>query len=553
MDRTEAQLKRRLNEDQELNYPDFEQMWGRMEQARYASSKGSSRAGAGSPIRHRNWRKITVAASFSVVLMAVPVYAAVQYDWGNLLNHRSGVQAALEQNLGQPIGQTITKDGVTLTLHTALSDENRTVILYSLDVGGDKGNGMWNVNGMSLKVAKGNGDDNEYNYQQWDEKNKRYNGYFETNWSPGQETVKVSLTATGIQSYSQQEVDLKLDTDSPERQSFPVNRDGLESFSVQPFKEGNERLMLSTAAIFNDQGAKSLAYPQIIAYRGGEPVKNSQPGAMGRPGDNGEYTSLQYYNPVDVPQAETAYKLSYTKLERNIEGPWTFDFELSKQKMAGATMKTSLDLPLEAEDASNRIEQMVVTPTQIRVSIRTKAKFAELPYVNYTLEVGGRKLEGGLWYSTSEDKDLRTLRFERPVDLEITKTTPMTLVGNYKVTRHEDDKKPLKLTNISSEKQTLIRQTGGYPVQWTYYMRGADLYVEMKSDDPHFGGVNQTHIGTGKDRILGKILTVGFRGDGNNHSIDVYKDFKGTEASIYMFFYSTNEPDKETRVQLQGQ
>ncbi|MFD2880072.1 hypothetical protein ACFTAO_35535 [Paenibacillus rhizoplanae] len=167
-------------------------------------------------------------------------------------------------------------------------------------------------------------------------------------------------------------------------------------------------------------------------------------------------------------------------------------------------MKTALDLPLEAEDASNRIEQMVVTPTQIRVSIRTKAKFAELPYVNYTLEVGGQKLEGGLWYSTSEDKDLRTLRFERPVNLEITKTTPMTLVGNYKVTRHEDDKKPLELNNISSEKQTLIRQTGGYPVQWTYYMQGADLYVEMKSDDPHFGGVNQTHIGTGKDRILGK-------------------------------------------------
>lgn len=155
MDRTEAQLKRRLNEDQELNYPDFEQMWGRMEQAGYTSSKGGSRAGANSPVRHRNWRKITVAASFSVVLMAVPVYAAVQYDWGNLLNHRSGIQAALSKNLGQALGQTITKDGVTLTLHTALSDENRTVILYSLDVGGDKGNGMWNVNGMSLKDAKG--------------------------------------------------------------------------------------------------------------------------------------------------------------------------------------------------------------------------------------------------------------------------------------------------------------------------------------------------------------------------------------------------------------
>jgi hypothetical protein len=309
--------------------------------------------------------------------------------------------------------------------------------------------------------------------------------------------------------------------------------------------------MLSTAAVFNNSEAKDLAFPQIIAYRDGELVRNSQSGAFGKPGDNGEYTSLQYYKPDDVPKADTVYKLSYTKLERNIDGPWTFDLELSKKKMADATIKTALDLPLEAGDTDNTIEQMVVTPTQIRVSVRSKAKFAELPYVKYALEVDGRTLEGGLWSSMSEDRELNTLRFERPADLEITKTTPMTLVGKYKVTRHEDDKAPLQLTNISSEKQTLIRETGGYPVQWTYYMQGADLYVETKSDDLHFGGVNQTHIGTGKDRILGKIVTVNFRGEGKNHNIDVYKDFKGTEASIYMFFYSTNEPDKETRVQLQ--
>ncbi|MEK4047432.1 DUF4179 domain-containing protein [Paenibacillus sp. FSL H8-0048] len=553
MDRTEAQLKRRLNEDQELNYPDFEQMWGRMEQAGYTSSKGGSRAGANSQVRHRNWRKITVAASFSVVLMAVPVYAAVQYDWGNLLNHRSGVQAALSKNLGQPLGQTITKDGVTLTLHTALSDENRTVILYTLDVGGDKGNGYWDVNGMSLKDAKGNNDEMESHYQQWDEKTKRYNGYFETDWSLGQEMVKVSLTATGIQSYSQQEVELKLDTDSPERQSFPVNRDGLESFSVQPFKEGNERLMLSTAAIFNDPGARGVASPQIIAYRGGQLVNNSKPGTMGKPGDNGEYTSLQYYKPGDVPKTETTYKLSYTKLERNIAGPWAFDFELSKKQMSGATLKTALDLPLEAGDKGNIIEQMVVTPTQVRVQVRSKEKYADLPYVNYTLEVDGRQLEGGMWYSPSQDKNLTTLRFERPAGLEITTATPMALVAKYKVTTHEDDKEPLLLKNISAEKQTMIRQTGGYPVQWTYYKQGNDLYVETKSDDPNFGGVNQTHIGKGKDALIGSIVTTNFRGDGNNRNIDVYKDFKGTEASIYMFYYTTNEPDKETRVQLQGQ
>lgn len=93
--------------------------------------------------------------------------------------------------------------------------------------------------------------------------------------------------------------------------------------------------------------------------------------------------------------------------------------------------------------------------------------------------------------------------------------------------------------------------TGGYPVKWTYYKLGKDLYVETESEDSRFGGVNQTYTGTGKERILGKPLTVNFSGDGNNKAVDVYRDFKDNEASIYMFYYTTDEPDKETRVQLQ--
>ncbi|MNC60282.1 hypothetical protein D3C75_1101510 [compost metagenome] len=82
-------------------------------------------------------------------------------------------------------------------------------------------------------------------------------------------------------------------------------------------------------------------------------------------------------------------------------------------------------------------------------------------------------------------------------------------------------------------------------------MEGNDLYVETESEDARFGGVNQTHINLGKDRIIGRPVTINFTGDGNNRAIDVYKDFQGTEATIYMFYYTTDEPERETRVQLQ--
>ncbi|CAH1196505.1 hypothetical protein PAECIP111892_02252 [Paenibacillus auburnensis] len=550
MKKLENMLKHQLNEEIAVNYPDFDSMWGRVEQATNTVPLKTDAAGGAGSYRVKNWRRVMVAASLSALLAAAPVYAAIQYDWGNLLRDREGVQAALDQNLGQQLGQSISRDGVTLTLRTAIVDENRTVILYSLDVGKRADQEFWNVKGLSLKDEKGNSSEGEYSYQQWDEKNQRYNGYFESDWTSKSEEAKVTLTAAAVQSFTQTEQELSLDSGSSALQTFQIGQEGMQSLEVQPFTQSDGKLLLSSAVIYDNPQAKEWTYPQIVAYKGGKLV-NSIPGTFGAPGDNGEYTMKQYFKTAEVPEGQTAYKLQYTKLEQNITGPWSFDLQLSKQQMESGTIKTALNLPLEPGDTVNTIESMVVTPTQIRVSVKVKNKnYSQIPYHKVELEVGGKTLEG-LYYSTRNDPSLSTFSFERPGDLVIGKQTPVTFVGRYKVTLHGDDKTPLQLTNISADKQTLIRDTGGYPVKWTYYMQGSDLFVETQSDDARFGGVNQTHINLGKDRILGKPVTTNFTGDGNNKAIDVYKNFKGTEASIYMFFYTTDEPEKETRVQLQ--
>ncbi|QSF43936.1 DUF4179 domain-containing protein [Paenibacillus tianjinensis] len=552
MKKLENMLERQLNKEHAVNYPDFDSMWDRVEQAAHAASLRVGTTEAASPRRSRNWRRITVAASLSALLAAAPVYAAIQYDWGNLLRDREGVQAALDQNLGQQLGQSISRDGVTLTLRTAIVDENRTVILYSLDVGKRADQEFWNVKGLSLKDEKGNSSEGQYSYQQWDEKNQRYNGYFESDWTSKSEEAKVTLTAAAVQSFTQTEQELSLDSGSSALQTFQIGQEGMQSLEVQPFTQSDGKLLLSSAVIFAEPEAKEWTYPMIVAYKGGTQVNSLSGGTFGAPGDNGEYTMKQYFKTAEVPKGQTAYKLQYTKLKHSIAGPWSFDLQLSKKQMESGTIKTALNLPLEPGDTMNTIESMVVTPTQIRVSVRVKNnKFPRIPYVKVKLEAGGKTIEGMQYRSKEDDPKLMTFSFERPSDLVIDKQTPLTFIGSYKVTVHEDDKSPLQLTNISAHKQTLIRTTGGYPVKWTYYMQGSDLFVETQSDDDRFGGVNQTHINLGKDRILGRPVTSNFDGDGNNKAIDVYKNFKGTEASIYMFYYTTDEPEKETRVQLQ--
>lgn len=551
----ETILRRQLNKPIDEKYPDFERMWTRMEQAGAAFPSGSE------PVRTRkvprnglkSWRGAVLAASLSVILAAVPVYAAVQYDWSGLLRNKGGVQAALAQNLGQPLEQSLSRDGVTLTLHTAIADENRTVILYSLDVGDRSDGEMWDIGGMSLVGEDGQTGKIEFNNQEWDEANRRYTGYLESDWVPGQDTAKVKVVAEQVQEYSEQKVDLPLDVHSEEIQSFPVQRDGIEKIEVQVFPQEGGRLLFSSATTFDSSTlpeAKREIFPRIVAYRDGSAVEPLPGNTFGTPGEHGEYTSQQFYANSDVPSDSTQYELRYTKIEKSIEGPWEFNLLLNRDQMESGTTKTMLNVPLEAGSRDHIIEEMVITPTQIKLNVRSKEQLAQLPYQNYQLEVDGKVLEGAIWPSSAPD--LSVLRFERTAELEISPETPIILIGKHKVVRHEGEKTPVQLSNISAERQTLTTQIGGYPVKWTYYMLDDNLYVESESKDVHFGGVSQTHIGLGQERMIGRPVTVNFSGDGNNKAIDVYKGFKGEQASVYLFYYTTEDPDKETRVELQS-
>ncbi|WNS43745.1 DUF4179 domain-containing protein [Paenibacillus sp. MMS20-IR301] len=555
MNNLEDVLKRQLNDDKTLTYPDFEQMWKRLG---VNDAAGPVQVDAEGPAatgyrRKRSWQRVAVLASLSVLLAAAPVYAAIHYNWDGLLSGRSGVQAALAQNLGQPLEQSLTYDGLTLKLHTAIVDENRTVILYTLDVGAKDEAALWNVTDMQLQDQQGKVYDEGFSYLQWDEGNGWYNGYFESEWTPQQDNVQITLKAAAVEAFSSHQQALPLDSGSAAAQVFRIGDEGMQSIEVKPFAQNQNKLLLSSAVTFDQPEAKAWTHPEIVAYNGATKVSGLAGGTFGTPGDNGEYTMQQYFRDSDIVSGQTTYALQYTKLEQHVTGPWAFDLQLSKQQMEGGTVKRVLNIPLETGDTLNTIEEMIITPSQIRLNVRVGGKSFkhDLPYKQYSLLVNGQSLEGHFWGSSADDRDVMKLKFERPEGLVIDEDTPVTFLGKYKVTIHDEDKEPLLLRDISSEKQTVMRETGGYPVKWTYYMQGKDLYVETESEDIHFGGVNQTYIGTGKDRLIGKKVTVNFSGDGNNHSIDVYKDFQGTEASAYMFYYSTNAPGQETRVVLQ--
>lgn len=126
----------------------------------------------------------------------------------------------------------------------------------------------------------------------------------------------------------------------------------------------------------------------------------------------------------------------------------------------------------------------------------------------------------------------------------------MTLVAKHRVDIVDGDPQPIRLTDITEKPQSKTSMVGEYPITWTYYMKDNNLYIESFSSDPTFGGVTQTYYLDHKDRNYGMPIIAGILGDDNNMRMDEYKNFKEIELDIYIYNYTTQQPDEELRIPL---
>ncbi|WP_248927989.1 DUF4179 domain-containing protein [Paenibacillus hamazuiensis] len=546
MEKAEQTFTRFLEDDKQLDYPDFDAMWSRIEKNIPAAGTKLAPVDMSAP-RRKRLRKLTLIASLTAVLAASPVIAAISYNWEHILSFRSGVQSALEQGLGQNIGKSVTIDGVTMTIHTAIVDDNRTVLLYSLSAEGGTPESLY-FSAMELKDADGRTIEGRHS-QFWDKDSKTFSGYFETEWTPDGLEADVQLTASTLQSFSSAERDIALDPSQDKLQTFDIRQDGIGRLTVRPFVQG-EKMLLDTAVEFERQDAMKWTFPRIGVYKDGALVKEAGPGAFGKPGEHGEYTGKQYYQLGDLQGSSATFKLLYTREERRIDKDWAFALHLDKKQMLSGTVKHGMNVPVEFPAGRMTLEEMIVTPTQIRI-IASHEKYMRIPYLRFALDVNGTLLDGGTW--PNEDPEKTTFRFELPPGVKVTEQTPVSFAAKYEVLEHKDATEPIKLTDIGERKMTLTTKVGGYSVLWTYYKQDGKLYVQSECADPSFGGINQTYIMKDGNRLIGKPVTTNFMGDGNNRAIDEYPDFTGTEAELHIFWYYTETPDKELRVPLYGQ
>lgn len=544
MEQVEKNLKKHLN-NPDVPYPDFDQMWDSIRQNKMQSADmelmESNRA------LPRKRKKVAAVIGLSVALMATPVYAAITYDWGTLLSHKEGIQTALEQGLGQTIEKSVTTNGITMTVHTAFVDENRTFLLYSLDPGESWDGAQVSFDHIGLKDQKGSPIEGNYSHQ-WNEELGVFQGYFETDWVADRSTSDVVFTIENLVFTGTGKQTIDFDPANPNTQVFQINKDGIDNIKLQSFEQSDGKTMLKSAITFTDPKLQKRSWPRIQAIdKNNEPIVEAEVPISGTPGSNQEYMNQQTFKTDQLLAEDTQFLLLYDRALKTSEGNWNLDLALSKKQMKNGSFKEKLNIPLDQVADGTKINQMTVTPTQVRLVLSHKEKHTRLPYMDYQLDVGGKLLNGGLWFGKSDNET--ELRFEMTgLSAESLAHQPVSLIAKHRVDEHDGDMNAIALTNISNERQTITSSIQGYPITWTYYMKDHNLYVESLSADPAFGGVNQTYYIDEKDRSYGKPVTVGLLGDGNNKHIDVYENFNKSELEIYIAKYSTEKKDDEMRI-----
>lgn len=533
----EEDLNRHLKEDKHFPYPDFEAMWRRIQQAEDQGHQNSLLS---------RWKKTAAVSCIALLCIATPVFAW-NWDLGDLLKHRSGIQTALSKGLGQTINQSVTHAGVTFTLHTAFVDENRTFFVYSINIG-DRSGDRWRFETIKIMDEKGNMIEGYYNHL-WDEKNNVLNGYFETDWIPKRSSEQVRFSALGFQSLETVTQPIALEIQNASVQTFAVEQNGIDTVKVQPLIQENNEVMLSSAVAFSDSEAFRYASPELIVKSNNQLVKGLNHASYGEPGINNEYKMKQLYSMEDLKVDSIQYLLQYNRMEEDLNKEWAFNIELNKKSMNNSTYKKKLNITVDHANAPFQINELIISPTQIRLLTSHDEEYMRYPFIDYFLEVDGAKWQGGEYFDASLPQE-NTLRFERPAGLEIAKDSSIFLIGKYEVVWHEGSEEPIILKGISEQKQTITTNVGGYPVKWTYYRKDGAVYVESGSDNPAFGGINQTYRMTGDGKMPSEQLTDNFTGDGNNKAIEKFRDYSGDELNLYIYEYTTDDPSKEMKIPL---
>lgn len=528
--------------------PDYDTMWTVIERE---ASKRRREPSFDSPRRfNKRWVPAAIMA-FCFLFIAVPVFAGVALNWNELTGGKS-ITAAIDQGYGQRYDKQATSEGVKMSLHGVVADDERMKLLLSLDA--DQASNAYDaVEFEHIRLLSSSGQDLPLQGQlRLDEQSGKLLGIYEARNQLQKKKKSYALTAESLVFYQYKEVPLKLDPHSGTMRAAEAKLD--PSLKIESVKPADGQIMVRYNVITSGANPERQD-PHLI-------LKTSTGGTV-----QGVRTILPYkgaglliqqeFDLSEQEWEEAEFFLRYLDEANRVEGSWKFDFEVDGKKAAEALLSSQLQADSELERiAGKSLRQLVITPLEIQVGYTEdqsmeRMKEGNVWYNTVRLAVDGKEISGGFNILGGDSSSYRHVyQFESPEWYKDWGQASLQLILKDAVVTKRDLTKnwaPLKQPN--HEKQYVELEVEDFLVQFTYYMDGEDLIVESESDSPRFKVINQSVLRTAGEEIYPVMVASGPNQSGKK--VERYKNLElSGSLELNPGFYSFFDPERDIEVQL---
>ncbi|GIP40543.1 hypothetical protein J31TS4_38230 [Paenibacillus sp. J31TS4] len=531
--------------------PDYEAMWSRIEERR-AKAQETQKAPVRRFARHRK-KALVLAASVSL-LAAIPVLAAVNGGWETLWNGRSSVHA-IEQGFGERLNQTVTSGQIPITLNGVATDDRQMNLLLTVDAGTLPAYDAIEFEKRVLTDAKNKAETVQMQLRNDPAQGRMFGlASVQNKLGKAKQSFRLDLENLVFYQYRGTPVDLSPLKALGKRTALA----GGPAASIEvtsAVREGNVYSVRYKLHVKDDDAWK--ANPHLTLVSGGQTIRETYAAVL--PSEDPNVILRQSnFELSDAELQQARFELSALVETGRKEGAWHFAFDADGKKAAQAMYVGKLDPAAVANDSIMAFTNLVVTPLEIRLmydEVRNsfpKEGTALVDYTSVKLLVDGRELDSGSGFWMTEDGG-RYRRFELPEWYEQKDwgQLPMkAILSGKKVQERAPEDHLLTLARPSADKQTVTTELHGFPVTFTYYKEGSDLLVESSSSDPSFGGITQSYLNIGGERMYAELNPTPPGGNGTNRKTERYINVPSGDLKLNPFLFVWFDPDAKVELNL---
>ena len=502
-------------------------------------------------IRRRSGFKILLVASIFLLILSIslsPIMAKVIENIPNLIKYFSsndkGIINSLENGFGQQIEIGDSKKGVNFKVHNIISDQNRTIVLFSIKLDDDVQFDQGQISRIFIKNQFGEEipiHTTSYSYSK--EENIFTGNIIAEELSVSDETLTIGFKEVKLTKNEEMKLDIDLEKDLG-NQEMDLGIKGIKSFMIQSIKNLGEIIEIKYEVRFENSNSEIIDPAIKILSKSGDDI---QMGVMQSLLKNGTgFSETARFNVKDISLSDLLTVVEYNTLDQMISSSWEVSFDVDVEKAKNYTLEKLIQKKETINGVEVYIDKIVATPSQTKLYIQVdNTENSGVFYTNsFNLMILDKVYNStGVSTSSADDGSYWEHIYEfEPVNGNVDNVK--LILENEMNTKYTDAR--LELNDISTNNKKTAMTLESYDLDITYRREGEDLIITIYTEDIYFENIKVELISDDGKRSPNNIITLihGQGGSQGGRNEIRFSDYSEAKAEIQFSSYTIIENDQ---------